>query len=71
MPNIISSWRLKDHFDVPIRRPEWIGGDPAAMAAEFAEKHPEFLMEQPTWPFNESELSENFMHWSGAWLNRK
>lgn len=53
---------------MPRGRPEWIGDNPAAAAAEFAEKHPEFLVEQPTWPFNESELSENITHWPGAWL---
>jgi cephalosporin hydroxylase len=62
---------MMDLFDVPRGRPEWIGDNPAAAAAEFAEKHPEFLVEQPTWPFNESGLSENITHWPGAWLKRE
>ena len=61
---------MKDLFDVPRGRPEWIEDNPAAAAAEFAEKHPEFLVEQPIWPFNESELCENITHWPGAWLKR-
>lgn len=61
---------MKDLFDVPRGRPEWIGDNPAAAAAEFAEEHPEFQVVQPTWPFNESELSENITHWPGAWLKR-
>jgi cephalosporin hydroxylase len=37
---------------------------------QFAAAHPEFVLEQPAWPFNESELSENVTHWPGAWLRR-
>lgn len=61
---------MRDLFDVPRGQPEWIEDNPAAAAAEFAEKHPEFQMEKPAWPFNESELSENITHWPGAWLKR-
>ncbi|HEY8226821.1 MAG TPA: hypothetical protein VIG25_16185, partial [Pyrinomonadaceae bacterium] len=43
---------------------------PAAAAAEFAARHPEFVLEQPAWPFNESELTENVTHWPSAWLRR-
>jgi cephalosporin hydroxylase len=61
---------MKDLFDVPRGRPEWVWDNPAAAAAEFAEMHPEFLAKQPTWPFNESELSKNITHWPGAWLQK-
>jgi len=61
---------MMDLFDVPRGRPEWIVDNPAAAAAEASKKHPEFLMEQPTWPFNESKLSENITYWPGAWLKR-
>jgi cephalosporin hydroxylase len=62
---------MKDLFDVPRGLPEWIEDNPAAAAVEFAKKHPEFELEQPAWPFNESELSENITHWPGAWLKRE
>lgn len=62
---------MKDLHDVPRGKPEWRWDNPAAAAAEFAQKHPEFIVEQLTWPFNESELSEDVTHWSGAWLRRK
>jgi hypothetical protein len=35
--------------------------DPAV--AEFVRRHPEFVVEQPAWPFNESELRTNVTHW--------
>lgn len=62
---------MKDLYDVPSGKPEWAWDNPAAAAAEFVAKHPEFEFEQPAWPFNESELSVNVTHWPGAWLRRK
>ena len=62
---------MKDLYDVPRGTPDWKWDHPTAAAAEFAELHPEFVLEQPKWPFNESELTENITHWPGAWLRRK
>ncbi|CAD5912577.1 cephalosporin hydroxylase family protein [Planktothrix rubescens] len=61
---------MKDLHDVPRGNPEWIWEHPTAAAAEFAEQHPEFILEQPKWPFSESDLTENVTHWPGAWLRR-
>ena len=30
-----------------------------------------FVLEQPAWPFNESELTDNVTHWPDAWLRRR
>lgn len=62
---------MKDLSDVPRGQPDWSWDNPAEAALEFAKKHPEFVIEQPVWPFNESELTENVSHWPGAWLRRK
>lgn len=56
--------------DVPRGKPEWVWDHPSAAAIEFAEQHPEFLIEQPAWPFNESQLTQNITHWPSAWLRR-
>jgi len=61
---------MKDLHDVPRGRPEWKVDHPSAAAAEFVANHPEFALEQPAWPFNESNLTENITHWPGAWLRR-
>lgn len=62
---------MKDLHDAPRGRPEWAWDHPTAAAAEFAALHPEFELEQPAWPFNESTLRHNLTHWPGAWLRRK
>lgn len=61
---------MKDLHDVPRGKPSWAWDHPTAAAAEFAASHPEFTIEQPAWPFNESHLSRNVTHWPGAWLRR-
>ena len=61
---------MKDLQDVPRGRPEWVLDNPDAAAEEFVNGHPEFVIEQPPWPFNESQLSRNITHWPGAWLKR-
>lgn len=61
---------MKDLADVPRGRPEWTWDHPTAAAAEFAASHAEFVLEQPAWPFNESELRANVTHWPGAYLRR-
>ena len=62
---------MKDLYDVPCGKPEWISDNPLAAATEFVKNHPEFEIEQPTWPFNESELNKNITNWPGAWLKKK
>jgi len=61
---------MKDFSDVPRGNPDWAWDNPCAAAAQFAAAHPQFVVEQPAWPFNESELTENLTHWPGAWLKR-
>jgi len=62
---------MRDVHDVPRGKAEWATDHPAAAAEEFAARHTEFVLEQPPWPFNESELSRNVTHWPAAWLRRR
>jgi hypothetical protein len=57
--------------DVPNGVPEWKWDHPEAAAVEFAAKHPEFVVESPPWPFNESRVTSGVTYWPGAWLRRK
>ena len=56
--------------DVPRGNLKWDHDNPTAAAAEFAQMHANFIIEQPGWKFNESELKNNITHWPGAWLKR-
>lgn len=61
---------LYDLSDVPRGKPGWETDNPMCAARDFAAEHPEFVIEQPAWPFNESDLRQNVTHWPGAWLKR-
>lgn len=61
---------MQDLNDVPRGKPDWDKDNPAEAALEFVSHHPEFIIEQPPWLFNESELSQNITHWPGAWLRK-
>ncbi|PWT82851.1 MAG: hydroxylase, partial [Acidobacteria bacterium] len=56
---------MKDLSEVPRGNRDWVWDNPAAAAAAFAETHPDFELEQPAWPFNESTLEKNITHWPG------
>ncbi len=57
--------------EVPRGNPAWDTDNPMTAAADFAQTHTEFVLEQPAWLFNESDLSTPITHWPGAWLRRK
>ncbi|MEN4006847.1 MAG: CmcI family methyltransferase [Methanobacteriaceae archaeon] len=61
---------MKDLHDVPRGKSEWIWDNPVAAVLEFVDKNPEFVIEQPKWLFNESELTEVITHWPCAYLKR-
>jgi cephalosporin hydroxylase len=56
--------------DVPRGKATWGTDNPVAAARAFVTNHPEFVIEEPAWPFNESTLTRNITHWPGAWLKR-
>lgn len=61
---------MKDLADVPRGTPEWADDNPVAAAEEFVARHPEFVIEQPSWSFNESELRKSITHSPSSYLRR-
>lgn len=62
---------MKDLYDVPRGSKEWEWDNPVEAVNDFVKRHPEFVLEQPTRLFNESELTKNVTHWPCAFLRRK
>jgi cephalosporin hydroxylase len=56
--------------DAPRGKAEWVTDNPVTAVGDFLQSHPEFVLEQPQWPFNESELEHNVTHWPQAYLRR-
>jgi len=60
-----------DMADTPRGSRQWKWDNPQEAAREFACRHPQFVIEEPAWPFNESQLSRNVTYWPSAWLRRQ
>jgi cephalosporin hydroxylase len=56
--------------DTPRGQPEWSDDNPISAVEEFVRRHPEFVVEQPPWPFNESDLRSSITHWPRGYLHR-
>jgi cephalosporin hydroxylase len=56
--------------DTPRGRPEWTEDNPITAIDDFVHDHPEFIVEQPSWPFNESGLHSNVTHSPRGYLRR-
>lgn len=56
--------------DTPRGQPEWSTNNPISAVEEFVRDHSQFVVEQPVWPFNESELLTNITHWPQGYLRR-
>jgi cephalosporin hydroxylase len=62
---------MRDLTDVPRGDKTWAKDNPAQAAIDFAASNPNFVIEEPVWPFNESTLDGNITHWPSAWLRRQ
>lgn len=61
---------MNNLFDVPKGHEEWIKDNPCEAVKEFLKDNTDFVLEQPKWVFNESNLDKNVTHWPGAWLRK-
>ena len=61
---------MKNLSDVPRGKSEWTWDNPVTAVMEFVEENPQFVIEQPIWPFNESDLAKVITHWPSAYLKR-
>jgi len=56
--------------DVPRGKASWKEDNPKAAAIEFASRHPEFILEEPAFRFNEGLVRRAVTHWPSAYLRR-
>lgn len=62
---------MGDLYDVPRGRPEWVNDNPVQAVINFLDQNQEFVLLEPGFIFNESQLDKKVTHWPGAWLKRK
>lgn len=56
--------------NAPRTQPDWSWNNPRDAAAEFVRDHPEFVIEEPVFPFNEGVVRDRVTYWPGAFLKR-
>jgi cephalosporin hydroxylase len=56
--------------NAPRTQPDWVWNNPLEAAREFAEGHPDFVVEEPRFLFNEGAVHERVTYWPGAFLKR-
>jgi cephalosporin hydroxylase len=54
----------------PRTEPDWLTDNPRRAAVDFAATHPEFVIEEPPWPFNESAVNGRVTYWPDAFIRR-
>lgn len=68
---VVTDGSMQILHDVPRGKPEWVLDNPVESVKAFLKDNSQFKLENPVWPFNESELTELITHWPSAWLKRK
>jgi cephalosporin hydroxylase len=56
--------------DAPRAGADWDVDNPLSAVDEFLSRHPEFVVEQPAWEFDESDLRSNVTHSPQGYLRR-
>lgn len=62
---------MRDLHDAPRGHKEWKTDNAQEAVAEFLKTHPEFSLEIPQKPYNESTLKQGPTQWPQAWLKKK
>jgi len=61
---------MKQVVGAPKSSEDWSWNNPISAVNEFMAIHPEFECVEPTWPFNESKLTDRVTYWPNAFLKR-
>jgi cephalosporin hydroxylase len=60
-----------DLAGVPGGRPDWTWNNPKTSALAFAARHPEFVIEEPAFPFNEGAITERLTYRPSGFFRRR
>jgi cephalosporin hydroxylase len=55
----------------PRTQPDWSWNNPLSAIDDFLADHPEFVAEEPVFPFNEGVVTERVTYWPNAYLRRR
>jgi len=61
---------MGDLVGAPRSSPDWDWNNPKLAAEQFASAHPEFVPQEPGFPFNEGMVTDRVTYWPRAFLRR-
>jgi cephalosporin hydroxylase len=61
---------MQDVVGAPRTEPDWHTNNPQTAVKEFLQDHPEFVLEEPPFPFNEGLVTDRVTYWPNAFLRR-
>ena len=61
---------MQDVVGAPRTEPDWATNNPQTAVREFLKVHPEFVLEEPPFPFNEGLVTDRVTYWPNAYLKR-
>ncbi len=61
---------MEDMAGAPRSQEDWTWNNPKAAALEFVQTHPDFVIEEPAFKFNEGNVDERVTYWPGAFIKR-
>jgi cephalosporin hydroxylase len=61
---------MEELAGAPRSEADWTWNNPKRAALEFVETHPDFLMEEPGFVFNEGNISQRVTYWPSAFIRR-
>ena len=61
---------MKKLVGAPRTKPEWVTDNPQSAVKDFLVENEDFLLEEPTFPFNEGQITERVTYWPNAFLKR-
>ena len=54
----------------PRTQPDWATNNPKKALEQFVKENENFVIEEPTFPFNEGVITERVTYWPSAYLKR-
>lgn len=61
---------MEDLAGSPRSKPDWSWNNPRRAALAFAQHHPDFAIEEPSFVFNEGAVKERITYWPSAFLKK-
>lgn len=61
---------MQDMVGAPRSEADWSWNNPRSAAREFVQAHPDFVIEEPAFPFNEGVVRERVTYWPSAFIKR-